>query len=61
MTYTDEFSTKYFNKNYNIIQWWAQQMFETEILEDSQYHNLPPLTKKMVMEFCEFKLNLNKF
>ena len=53
MTYTDEFTQKYFNKNYNIIQWWAQQMFETEILEDSQYHNLPPLTKKMVMEFYQ--------
>jgi hypothetical protein len=36
-------------------------MFETEILEDSQYHNLPPLTKKMVMEFCGFKLDSDKF
>ena len=57
----NEFTNKYFHNNYNTIQFWAQQLFEVEILEDSPYHNLTPLTKKLVMEFAGFKLDKDRF
>lgn len=57
----NEFTNKYFHNNYNTIQFWAQQLFEVEILEDSPFHNLAPLTKKLVWEFAGFKLDKDRF
>ena len=56
-----EFEQKVFNKNYNTIQFWAQQLFE-EILEDnSPFFSLSPIIQKLTLKFAGFKLEEDKF
>ena len=56
-----EFEQKVFNKNYNTIQFWAQQLFE-EILEDnSPFFSLSSIIQKLTLKFAGFKLEEDKF
>ena len=55
-----EFEKKYYFKHLNQIQFWAQQLFESEINVD-HFKQLPTLTKSIIFDLATYKLMNDQF
>ena len=53
----NEFTQKYFYKNYNTINFWASQLLNTQLPTNTPFVSLPPLMQKLIWDFAIFKID----